>query len=226
MTFCPWVRRGVYKRVLNMYKHTDIMNMQLPIKRLCTLMLLTNLAEPEWISVSCGQKIIADIVCVVPRNANTNANISLKAGLVIFKSPCVFINVKCYSFSWGFLNDRPVSRKMKTEIIKPTLVAMEHLVRVTNTEFPPFHSFFNLITYCKLLRKWISQSITEPHKGLHILTLSGSTYRKYGNAFECTQGTFIAYAYVCDGKKDCSGNIAFDEMGCTCETSFVLSRKC
>ena len=30
----------------------------------CTLMMLENLAKPEWISVSCSEKILTDVVCV------------------------------------------------------------------------------------------------------------------------------------------------------------------
>ena len=196
------------------------------IKRQCTLMLLTNLAEPELVSVKCGDRIIGDIMCMVPRNRNITTNISLEVDLVIFKNPCVLITGKCYSFSWDFLNSRSVSRSTKIKKSKSTLVAMEYLVTATNAEFPPFHFFFNLITYCKISRKWILQNITEPHKGLNTLMLPGSKYIRYDNVFKCGQGIFIAYAYVCDGKKDCPGDIAFDEMACVCKTSFVLSRKC
>ena len=49
--------------------------------------------------------------------------------------------------------------------------------------------------------------ITEPRKGTHILMLPGSKYIKYDNVFESGEGIFITYAYVCDGKKDCPGDI-------------------
>ena len=103
---------------------------------------------------------------------------------------------------------------------------MEYLVTATDAEFPPFHSFLNVIRYCKISRKWISENITELHKGLHIVMDHGSKYIRYGNVFECGEGIFIAYAYVCDGKKDCPGDIAFDEIACICESSFILSSKC
>ena len=189
-------------------------------------MLLINLAGPEWVSVECHQKIIGDIMCMVPRNVNVNANISQDKKLVIFKNPCISIIGNYYSFSWGFVTDKSVLRNSKPNIQKSPLVAMEHLVKTVNTEFPPFHSFFNFIIYCKISRRWVSQNITVPNKGLHILMLPGSNYINYGNVFECGQGILIAYAYVCDGKKDCPGDISFDEMICICKKKFVLSRKC
>ena len=50
-----------------MYMHSQI-------KKRCTLMLLTNLAEPEWVPIKCGQRIIGDIMCMVPKNVNTTVN--------------------------------------------------------------------------------------------------------------------------------------------------------
>ena len=127
------------------------MHTQSQSKKRCTLMLLTNLAEPEWVPIKCDQRIIGDIMCMVPRNVNTNVNISLNGDLVIFEKQCIFISGKCYLFSWGSLNGRSVSRHEK--LSKFTLVAMEYLVTTTNAEFPPFEYFLNLITYCKMSRK-------------------------------------------------------------------------
>ena len=221
---CPWVKKGVDSHVINKYKYANKIYVQ--IRRQCTLMLLTNLAEPEWVSINCHQKIIGDIMCMVPKDVNLINNISLNSDLIVFKYPCLFMLGKCYLFSWGFLNYTTVSRNTELKISKSTLVAMESLVTATNTDFPPFHSFYNLAIYCKVSRKWIAQKITKSHKGLHILTLFGSKFSKHGNVFECGQGIFVTYAHVCDGKKDCPTDIAFDEMDCICKTSFFPSRKC
>ena len=129
-------------------------------------------------------------MCMIPRNVNINTKISLHGDLVIFEKQCIIITVKCYLFSWGFPNDRSLSGHVKLKISKFTLVAMELLVTATKAEFPPLHSFLNVITYCKISRKWISQNITGQHKGLHILTLPGLQYIRYGNVFECGEGHF------------------------------------
>ena len=118
------------------------MHTQSQIKKRCTLMLLTNLAEPEWVPIKCGQRIIGDIMCMVPRNVNTNVNISLNGDLVIFEKQCIFITGTCYLFSWGSLNGRSVSGHAKlSKVSKFTHVAMEYLVTATNAEFPPFYFF-------------------------------------------------------------------------------------
>ena len=30
----------------------------------CSMMLLSNLAEPEWIQISCTEKLLVDVICV------------------------------------------------------------------------------------------------------------------------------------------------------------------
>ena len=223
LEFCPWVEKSVNNHAINKYRYSNQKHMQSQIKKQCTLLLLTNLAEPEWVPIKCSDRIIGDIMCMVPINRNITTYISPKADLIVFKNNCVFITGKCYLFSWGFLNDSSMS---KFKMRKSTLVAMEYLVTKTNAKFPPFHSFFNLIMYCKISRKWILQNITEPHKGIHTLMLPHSKYIRYGNVFECGKDIFIAYAYICDGKKDCPCDIAYDESACICGPSLVSSRKC
>ena len=164
----------------------------------CTLMLLTNLAQPEWISIKCHDQIIGDILCMVPRNLDLLTNISLKTDLVVFKDPCILINGKCYLFSWGFQND--TLGYVSLTMTNSTYSDLEHLVTAINGEFPPFHNHFILTVFCKITNKWTFQKVTEPYKGLQVFSLQGSPYMNYGNAFECEYGIFLAYVFVCDGK--------------------------
>ena len=191
LEFCPWVEKCVKNHAINKYKYSTQRYMQSQTKKQCTLLLLTNLAEPQWVSIKCNDRIIGDIMCMISKNINITTNISLEADLIVFKNPRVFITGKCYLFSWGFLNYTSMS---KLKLRKSTLVDMEYLVTATNAEFPPFHSFFNLIMYCKISRTWITQNHTEPRKGIHILMLPGSKYIKYDNVFGCGEGIFY---YIC-----------------------------
>ena len=190
----------------------------------CTLMLLTNLGEPEWISINCYDQIIGDILCMVPRNVDLLVNNSQKADLFVFKNPCVLINGKCYLFSYVFQNDTLGYKNLT--ITSSTFIDLEHLVTAINGEFLPFHNQFTLTVYCKITNKWRFQKVTEPHKGLHVTSIQGSPYIKYENIFECEHGIFIAYVFVCDGKQDCPGYVAFDEMACTCKNKVIISNKC
>ena len=222
--FCKCLKQEMTKSAITQGEFVAQRHIQPRINKMCTLMLFTNLAEPEWISINCHKKIIGDILCMVPRNVATSTNISQQVDLVMFKNQCHLINGKCYHFSWGFQND--ISGYQSPINAKSTLIDMEHIVTAINGEFPPFLSFNTLISYCKITNKWKFQKVTELHIGLHIFLLSGQSYIKYRNVFECEKDIFISYVFVCDGKKDCPGDVAFDEMACTCKKNESLSNKC
>ena len=222
--FCKCLKHEMTNSAITQVKFVAQQYIQPQINKMCTLILLTNLAEPEWISINCHQKIIGDILCMVPRNVVTSTNISQQVDLVVFKNQCHLINGKCYFFSWGFQND--ILGYQSLINARFPLINMEHIVTAINGEFPPFLSFNTLISYCKITNKWKFQKVIEPHIGLHVFLLSGQSYKKYRNVFQCKKDIFIAYAFVCDGKKDCPGNVAYDEMACTCKKNEILSNKC
>ena len=183
-------------------------------------MLLTNLAEPEWVSIDCREQIIGDILCVTNSNVNLNINITFEADLIVFENLCILINGKCYSFQSYVLGSKTLV------ITKSTLIAMENLVKAIDGQFPPFQFFFNLASFCRLTNKWRFKETLDSQKGLHVLLLSGFSYTNDGNTFNCGQNIFIAITFLCNGKQDCPGNMAFDEMACICEDIVGSSHKC
>ena len=44
--------------------------------------------------------------------------------------------------------------------------------------------------------------------------------------FRCSLGIYISYIYVCDGNKYCPGDVAFDEVGCNCNTTLNYTNQC
>ena len=222
---CTWPVRDIDVGAINTLKLVAQKYIQPQKNKKCALILLTNIAEPEWISIDCLDQIIGDILCMVPRNVEVLGNVTKKSTLVVFKNPCILINGKCYFFSWGFQNDK--LRHQNLIMTSSTRIAMEHLVTAINGEFPPFHGQFTLTIYCKITNKWTFQKVKERYKGFHIAFLLGSSYIDYGNVYECQRGIFVAYVFVCDGKKDCPGDVALDEMSCFCEENGVtLNKSC
>ena len=39
-------------------------------------------------------------------------------------------------------------------------------------------------------------------------------------------GFFISYKLVCDGEKNCPGDVAFDEIGCECHSNSNYTSQC
>ena len=68
----------------------------------CTPMLFTNLAEPEWVSVHCKEKIIPHVFCV--SNEETNSTALTNVNITQDKNVCQLLwfakGNKCYSFIW------------------------------------------------------------------------------------------------------------------------------
>ena len=66
----------------------------------CTPMLFTNLAEPEWVSVHCKEKIIPHVFCV--SNEETNSTALTNVNITQDKNVCQLLwfakGNKCYSF--------------------------------------------------------------------------------------------------------------------------------
>ena len=128
---------------LNSLKLAAIKYNQPQRNKKCTIMLLTNLAGPEWVSVNCHQKIIGDVLCITRSKVNFPTNMTVEADLVVFENPFVFIRRKCYSFSWGFQNETLGFQNLT--ITKSTLHTMQYLVtaingRISSISLPVFIS--------------------------------------------------------------------------------------
>ena len=66
----------------------------------CTMMLLSNLAEPEWVYVDCNDALLAGIICVKNSQVNqSRQNLTNKDKKICLKSN-ILISIKCYSFVW------------------------------------------------------------------------------------------------------------------------------
>ena len=196
----------------------------------CTMMLLENLAEPEWISIRCDQNITRDVLCMTPHSGNTlSPNASIKTDLIFYKVPCLMITNHCYLFSW--IVSKLSSQNKKNVLPSFTFISstMQHLAESIDDDIPSFHSFKGLATYHKITHKW---KLINGHKWVmgqaawHVMKISESKYTQSGNTFECDLGTFIASFLICDNKKDCPGEIEHDEIGCICNSTFTLSAKC
>ncbi len=64
----------------------------------CTVMTVFNLAEPEWISVSCSQKIPTNLVCC--NTSQVTIHSTYKQSMTQCEIFSVRIAKLCYTFSW------------------------------------------------------------------------------------------------------------------------------
>ena len=68
----------------------------------CSMMLLSNLAEPEWIQIGCTEKVLVDVVCIIKTNYSktTNINNHVNENGLICPINAISKDTRCYLFSW------------------------------------------------------------------------------------------------------------------------------
>ena len=68
-------------------------------KKSCTAILLTNLADPQWIQISCEkQYVISDVLCLT--EAYNQVSVVKSTDSKLFDKDCVIQNRTCYLFWW------------------------------------------------------------------------------------------------------------------------------
>ena len=78
----------------------------------CTLMLLSNMREPEWIPISCYENLVNTVICKRIKQYKTRSNyLNSENKSVTFyrcKTTTLLIDDKCYGFLWrakGLISD-------------------------------------------------------------------------------------------------------------------------
>ena len=192
-----------YKKLIKMKNH-------LPTKlvKLCTLLLLHNLAEPEWISVRCDTPFAGDILCMVNTEIPENVRIKTEASTEIFDKYCILVTGKCYRFVWPPKSEA-IRLKYKKEIdIKILQFVLDAISENYPSIFSP--SFKYIMKYNFNVYKFTK----EVREGAYILSEKPKNFTKQGNLIQCASGSFISILYFCNGIFDCPVDNNIDEMEC------------
>ena len=177
----------------------------------CTLMTLTNLAEPDWFQISCLTPILGEFLCVKFTNNSAphyNLNKTMSAKFCTQKS--ISFNNTCYNFLW----QKPVHLQQCIEffegfVLTNTVVKfLKQLIDYVSIEraFPLFFLYFksNRIVVLKL-KKYNNLPIFEMYtfsEIIEVFQICQSRKRQFFKStmtFACTSGGFINSEYVCDG---------------------------
>ncbi len=194
----------------------------------CSALILTNLAQPQWITTHCDKKLAITFYCKLSsfgdkRNASNNIPM-----MVVCGKTCVLRGDTFYNFQWSSAQ----SDKVKKHSIysfgdKTTLEFVFHAIShsLAAIIFPNL----TLLSYtrCSLTYKYTVKPIFNGQKEnlLLVSTQSGTELVTHGGLFMCQSGTFLSIRGLCDGKIDCSFDHS-DEDNCTCQESSVYSRLC
>ena len=69
------------------------------VRKQCTLLLLLNLAQPQWVSVDCNTNLINHVVCFSrKKNTNRKGNVANSQNLLTCEKPSILYKKSCYFF--------------------------------------------------------------------------------------------------------------------------------
>ena len=200
----------------------------------CSVMLLSNLAEPEWIQISCTEKLLVDVICVSkPGYLNaTTSNYQISDINLICPINAISKGTLCYLFLWYSINnptDLRSSCKLHYALPMQGLdIKYFHFLFVAiQSVFPPILSLDKTLktkvlrfTYDKYLSMYHFRQSTLSNtdsEGFNLCTLKKTPVVIGDNLFQCRSNIFISYLLVCDGSSDCPNEDNSDEEFCYCQ---------
>ncbi len=206
---------------------------------LCSLMLLTNLAEPEWVSVNCSWKLLKHILCLsrqIDRAQEMENSTSLTETQKCLFSDIVFHN-RCYLLVWftnkGKYNTSqdsqpPHPRKGQTDTLGMMNRALlfSLLKIVPKPIYLPHRSnaeLTNRITYERFMNRGVTRHTTVARgevEGFGVCLVPKIPILNNENVFQCSKGGHISILNVCDDTVDCP-NDESDEGSCECHCSKI-----
>ena len=203
----------------------------------CVLMMLSNLAFPQWATVNCSEKRLIDMVCML-KEPNKNQFTSANSALSCDQTE-ILHQKRCFQFYHHDYNKKPFSQKRHSLVFfdTDTHKKLDFLFLAIHVTFPPillwikedissvkeisFHKRYEVMEY-KILQKSVKDA-----KGFFVRQTSAKI-RKHkkipSNLFFCQNGHIISSLFVCDGIVHCGNKDFSDENFCACSSANMTSQ--
>ena len=204
----------------------------------CFLLLLTNLAEPDWISISCESQILHWFFCatVITKKNMTFLENDLRDKTYYCSLMYTMLDNKCISFHWVHnmtLRKLPCRNQHFISVKKFRFFIQSILDAVSYTETCPVFIFQSnskqifMYKYERYLNTY-HQNVTEVEvimaEGFYTCIKSKNTTFAGRSIFQCNNGHYISHTQICNGKIQCHLSEE-DEKFCSCDKHKHLSEK-
>ena len=198
----------------------------------CTILLLSNLAYPQWISVECDHKAIGHVICATHLQKQNASTITISLGLSC-PSSAMTKDGRCYKFVWfdgsvriyTSVSQICISNQMNIKLISQ-VDSLKFLFETLDQENLVILSYYRLnshkINVFSYNRIWLNNKY-EKHS-VHVNNALGYficegeiknlTFSQM-NCFLCQRKVFVSTLYLCDGRDDCSS--AYNNQNATDE---------
>ena len=185
----------------------------------CTMLLISNLATPEWISVDCDEPLLDNIICV---------NDTFDKDLIITKSSSIFVcpadailhGESCFKFKWLRNNNKneELCQEDNMKMLSTNVdfkKEFNYIFEATSVIFPAVLQFdvsltqVNVYNYEKQHNYLLwnhSKARFDHAKGIYICQGDAkiiTLMHAYMNTFKCSSGEYISSSVLSDGINHC-----------------------
>ncbi len=196
----------------------------------CTLLLLSNLLQPEWIPINCTEPHLFHVICQKGLKATHQSD---PRDLLYFCSIGQFAqNRTCNQMHWYFrtqTRDVKFSAKIckasrlitqATEILH-LLNAVDQAISPLLLDTDPENKIVKIFVYNAQTDIMLSLSsqefvLEQNLQGFYACQGKPAEVQSNENLFSCEDGSYISISSVCNGKPDCAEENAADEAHCNC----------
>ncbi len=123
-------------------KHLHTMSPDLSGNRTCTMLMLTNLAQPEWVSISCEDELLSHVLChqkVSSSNSTSNHTNVHQANKPDCFTGHILVGQSCFSICWKNITDvSDICKASRFVGLKEARNKLAILIQAVQGKFPPF----------------------------------------------------------------------------------------
>ena len=190
------------------------------------MMLVLNLAEPDWVSIPCNKQLLEHIFCY-KNEPLMRTDIQKENDYLVCSKGHILVRKNCYVFLWsnGIFKTRYLREFNARPVTIQTITFLKNIFDATSlrNDYPTIliQKDVNIVYVVKFQRSL--NKITERHSTVNKSIAKGFYTYQYNriniiigiNLFNCTKGGYISSEYICDGYTDCP-NDQSDERFCIC----------
>ena len=202
----------------------------------CVLMMLSNLAFPQWATVNCSEKRLIDVVCLLEKPneqySSPNSNLSCDHSNILHQHFC---------FAFHFYDGNKNTKIQRTQAFLKSLTDLQNnlkfLFLAIHATFPPIlvwtkhdNSSVQLLSCHKIheiLKYKVVHRSMKSAKGFFVRQTHAFFWNQteaFSHIFHCQKGNVISSLFVCDGIAHCGVSDLSDENYCTCSLSNMSSQ--
>ncbi len=239
---CQHVGKHCYlKSSLNLVDQMLVRQLNPVQRKHCTLMVVTNLAYPEWISVLCNVGILKTAVCYSEHRVHDSGFRGSKISKDACSKPTVLKNNTCVLFAWY---DRKIFVSFKPTAVCKTLgmnnysfdniTFLAFIMDATNKKQFTLLSTFSSGQYVlshkyqrMFFRSHYTQQLVKTEKAVGYFLCTTASFKQLpllNHSFYCKNGRLISMLYICDRENDCEDSIISDEHNCTCDLALFQKK--